>query len=98
MRLGVGPYGVGTPTTLPQPVALPEVKSDLTRGSVDAIYNINKHISLGVTYWYDKYDVQDFTLDANAQNSVVTGNNILLYYTYAPYTAHTTWGRLMFRW
>lgn len=92
------PEEVIVPTTLPQPVALPEVKSDLTRGSVDAIYNVNKHISLGVTYWYDKYDVQDFTLDANAQNSVVTGNNILLYYTYAPYKAHTTWGRLIVRW
>lgn len=92
------PEEVIVPTTLPQPVALPEVKSDLTRGSVDAIYNINKHISLGVTYWYDKYDVQDFTLDANAQNSVVTGNNILLYYTYAPYKAHTTWGRLIVKW
>lgn len=92
------PEEVIVPTTLPQPVALPEVKSDLTRGSVDAVYNVNRHISLGVTYWYDKYDVEDFTLDANAQNSVVTGNNVLLYYTYAPYKAHTTWGRLIVKW
>lgn len=92
------PEEVIVPTTLPTPVALPEVKSDLTRGSVDAIYNINRHISLGVTYWYDKYDVQDFTLDAKAQSSVTTANNVLLYYTYAPYTAHTTWGRLIVKW
>ena len=86
------------PTTLPTPVALPEVKSDLTRGTVDAVYNISKRISVGVSYWYDKYSVQDFTLDENAQKVLTTGNNILLYYTYAPYTAHTTWGRIMFRW
>jgi MtrB/PioB family decaheme-associated outer membrane protein len=92
------PEEVIVPTTLLPPVALPEVKSDLTRGSIDAVYNFTKHISLGLTYWYDKYDVQDFTLDVNAQNAVVTGNNILLYYTYAPYKAHTTWGRLMVRW
>jgi len=86
------------PSTLPTPVALPEVKSDLTRGSVDAVYNLSNHVSLGLTFWYDKYDVQDFTLDDKAQSSLVTGNNILLYYTYAPYKAYTTWGRLIVRW
>jgi MtrB/PioB family decaheme-associated outer membrane protein len=86
------------PTTLPTPVALPPVKSDLTRGTVDAVYNINSRIAIGVTYWYDKYDVEDFTLDSQAQSTLTAGNNMLLYYTYAPYTAHTTWGRLMFRW
>jgi len=88
------------PTTLPTPVALPEIKSDLTRASVDAVYEINRHISLGVTYWYDKYDVQDFTLDTAAQSptAIVTGNNMLLYYTYAPYKAHTTWGRVIVKW
>ncbi len=86
------------PSTLPTPVALPPVKSDLWRGTVDAVYNINSRIAIGVTYWYDKYDVEDFTLDSQAQSTLTAGNNMLLYYTYAPYTAHTTWGRLMFRW
>ncbi|MGE3345064.1 MAG: hypothetical protein AB7L71_16705, partial [Vicinamibacterales bacterium] len=71
---------------------------DLWRGTVDAIYNINRRIAIGVTYWYDKYKVEDFTLDATAQNTLTAGNNVLLYYTYAPYTAHTTWGRLIVRW
>jgi MtrB/PioB family decaheme-associated outer membrane protein len=86
------------PSTLPTPVALPEVKSDLWRGTVDAVYNINRRFAIGVTYWYDKYDVEDYTLDANAQSALTTGNNVLLYYTYAPYTAHTTWGRVIVRW
>ncbi len=86
------------PTTLPAPVALPPVKSDLTRGTVDAVYNINRRIAIGVSYWYDKYAVEDFTLDSTAQSSLVTGNNMLLYYTYAPYTAHTTWARVIVKW
>jgi MtrB/PioB family decaheme-associated outer membrane protein len=86
------------PTTLPTPVALSPVKSDLSRGTVDAVYNLNSRIAIGVTYWYDKYDVDDFTLDSQAQSAVTAGTNMLLYYTYAPYTAHTTWGRIMFRW
>lgn len=86
------------PTTLPTPTALPPVKSDLTRGTVDAVYNINRRFAIGVTYWYDKYDVEDFTLDTQAQTTLTAGNNMLLYYTYAPYTAHTTWGRVIVRW
>ena len=86
------------PSTLPTPVALPPVKSDLSRGTVDAVYNINKRFAIGVSYWYDKYDVQDFTLDSQAQQTLTAGNNMLLYYTYAPYTAHTTWGRIIVKW
>jgi MtrB/PioB family decaheme-associated outer membrane protein len=92
------PEEVIVPPSLPTPKELPPVKSDLTRASVDAIYEINRHFSLGLTYWYDKYSVQDFTLDSQAQAAVTTGNNMLLYYTYAPYKAHTTWGRLIVRW
>jgi MtrB/PioB family decaheme-associated outer membrane protein len=86
------------PSTLPTPTALPPVKSDLWRGTADAIFNINSRFAIGVTYWYDKYDVEDFTLDSQAQQSLTAGNNVLLYYTYAPYTAHTTWGRVIVKW
>lgn len=92
------PEEVIVPTTLPTPVALPPVKSDLWRGTADATYNINSRFAIGLTYWYDKYDVEDFTLDSQAQQSLTAGTNMLLYYTYAPYTAHTGWARLMFRW
>ncbi len=86
------------PTTLPTPLALPPVKSDLWRGTADAIFHINNRIALGVTYWYDKYEVEDFTLDSVAQTTATVGSNMLLYYTYAPYTAHTTWGRVIVKW
>ncbi len=92
------PEEVIVTTTLPPPTALPPVKSDLTRGTVDGIYWLTGRFGLGFTYWYDKYDVEDFTLDENAQTAATTGNNVLLYYTYAPYTAHTGWARLIVRW
>jgi len=85
-------------TTLPPPAALPPVKSDLWRGTADATFNINSRFAIALTYWYDKYDVKDFTLDSQAQQSLTAGTNMLLYYTYAPYTAHTTWGRVIVRW
>ena len=92
------PEEVIVDSTLPNPVALPPVKSDLTRGTIDGIYWLSNRFGLGATYWYDKYDVEDFTLDENAQTAATTGNNVLLYYTYAPYTAHTGWARLIVRW
>jgi hypothetical protein len=79
-------------------VPLPQIKSDLTRGTADAIYHLNGRFSLGVTYWYDKYTVQDYTLDTQAQDARVPGNFMLLGYAYEPYTAQTVWGRLMVRW
>jgi MtrB/PioB family decaheme-associated outer membrane protein len=92
------PEEADVPTTLPTPVALPPVKSDLWRGTVDATYNINRRFAIALSYWYDKYEVEDFTLDSQAQQSLTAGTNMLLYYTYAPYTAHTTWGRIIVRW
>jgi hypothetical protein len=93
-------YGTGDPvaSTLAVPVQLPTIKSDLTRGTVDAIYRINNRLSLGLTYWYDKYGVNDYTLDSQAQDARVPGNYMLLGYAFEPYTAQTTWARLMVKW
>ena len=93
-------YGTGDPvaSTLAVPVQLPTIKSDLTRGSVDAIYHATKRVSLGLTYWYDKYGVTDYTLDSQAQDARVPGNYMLLGYAFEPYTAQTLWGRVMLRW
>jgi MtrB/PioB family decaheme-associated outer membrane protein len=93
-------FGTGDPvaTTLTAPVALPQIKSDLTRGAADAIYHLNSRFSLGLTYWYDKYTVQDYTLDSQAKEARIPGNYMLLGYAFEPYTAQTVWGRLMVRW
>jgi MtrB/PioB family decaheme-associated outer membrane protein len=85
-------------TTLPTPTGLPLVKSDLARGSVDFIYTLTSRIGIGVSYWYEQYWVEDFTLDAEANPELARGQALLLGYLYTPYTANTVWGRLIYRW
>jgi len=88
----------GLPSTLPDPVQLPDVLSNLDRGTVDFIYNFNKRVALGASYWFEKYDVQDFALDAESIKNAVTSSAVLLGYMYTPYTAQTGWVRLIVRW
>jgi MtrB/PioB family decaheme-associated outer membrane protein len=85
-------------STLPSPVSLPEVMSELNRGTVDATYALTTRFSVGLTYWYERYKVDDFALDAEAipQNNLPSA--LLLGYQYLPYTAHTVFGRLVVRW
>ena len=66
--------------------------------SIDGVFHINKTIAFGLTYWYDKYSLNDYTLDSQAREARVPGNYMLLGYAFEPYTAHTTWGRLIVRW
>ena len=67
-----------------QPQQLPAITSDLQRGTADLIYKVTPRISLGLTYWYDKYNVKDFTLDSQAQDARIPGNYMLLGYRFEP--------------
>jgi hypothetical protein len=51
-----------------------------------------------LSYWYEDYDVEDFTLGVEATPDLLRGNTLLLGYVYRPYTANTVWGRLIYRW
>jgi MtrB/PioB family decaheme-associated outer membrane protein len=86
------------PSTLPVPKQLPPVMSELTRGTLDAMWALTAKVSLGVTYWYERYRVEDFALDAEAIPRINLPNALLIGYQYLPYTAHTFWGRVIVRW
>jgi MtrB/PioB family decaheme-associated outer membrane protein len=85
-------------TTLPPPTQLPPTLSQLNRATADVTYTVNSRVAVGVSYWYEDYDVQDFTLDADANPDLVRGQVLLIGYLYRPYTANTFWGRLVYRW
>lgn len=91
------PEEVIVDTTLPDPDALPPTLSQLHRATTDVIYMVNDRVSIGVSYWFEKYDVEDFTLDAEANQDLVRGNVVLLGYLYQPYRANTIWGRIIYR-
>jgi hypothetical protein len=77
---------------------LPANRSELTRGTVDALYALTPRIGIGVTYWREQFRVADFTLDEASTPSLNLANSLLLGYLYRPYTANTFWGRVVYRW
>lgn len=103
-----GNYGYQLPsnTTLAAPIPLPAVTSTESRATVDLRYFLTKRVAVGLVYWYDSYDVSDFTLSPDvvsgvAQPAVEEGQNatvnaLLLNYFYRPFKAHTAWARLTF--
>jgi MtrB/PioB family decaheme-associated outer membrane protein len=90
------PEEVIVDTTIDPVAPLPLVKSRLQRGTMDAIYALTPRVSIGLTYWHERYDVTDFTLDAEANPNLARGTALLLGYLYRPYTANTVWGRIIY--
>ena len=86
------------PSTLPPPSQLPPVKSDLQRAVFNLTYHLGPRIGIGLSYWFEDYKVEDFTLDLQANPELARGQTLLLGYLYEPYTAHTVWGRVFYRW
>jgi hypothetical protein len=85
-------------TALPPPTALPLVRSETQRGTVDAVYSLTERIGFGVAYWYEDYEVSDFQLDIDSTPELVRGSTLLLGYLYRPYAARSAWARIIVRW
>ena len=92
------PEEVVVPSSLPTPTELPPTLSELQRATADVTYPLSARLSVGLSYWYEQYRVQDFTLDIDANPALVRGQALLIGYLYQPYTAHTVWGRLVYHW
>lgn len=91
------------PTTLtncntPNNCQLPLVKNDYDRFTTDLTYWISHRIGVGGSYWYEKYRVEDWALDAEATSREVLSQAMILGYNYRPYTANTFFMRLLVRW
>jgi len=92
------PEEVVVPSTLPTPSQLPPTLSQLNRAALDLTYPLTSRLSVGGSYWYERYRVEDFTLDIDANPELVRGQALLIGYLYRPYTANTGWVRLLYRW
>jgi hypothetical protein len=82
--------------TLPEPTQLPPTLSQLHRGAVGLTYWATPKVGLGLSYWYENYRVEDFTLDEDANRELARGQVLLIGYFYRPYTAQTVWARLFY--
>jgi MtrB/PioB family decaheme-associated outer membrane protein len=94
-------YGLAPNTVIAAPLQLAPVINELQRGTVDGRYFVTRHLALGLVYWFDKYQVDDFALSpvsSLAQPATATPALMMLGYFYRPYTANTVMGRITYLW
>lgn len=92
-------------TTIPL-TQLPPLKNKLTDARIDLTHFVRQNIALGVGYWYEAYQVDDFSLNSTTLNQLnpVNGtsgafaNTIYSGYLYRNYTAHTGFVRMSYLW
>ena len=86
------------PTTLGPVEQLPPVTSRLNRAVVDTRYFLTERLALGVVYWFEDYQVEDFALSPGTLDPLELPAGVLLNYLYRPYTASTYWFRVTYVW
>lgn len=91
-------YGLVPNSTLPAVSQLPPVRNTRNRLSADARYSLTRRVGAGLTYWYEKYSVQDYAFNPSTLDSIAQPSFLMLGYLYRPYTANTFWGRLTLNW
>lgn len=93
-------YGFTSNTTLPAVRQLTPIVSRLERATADFRYFLTTRVAVGALYWFDQYDVQDFSMgpDALSSTSATIGNNVFLRYALRPYRAHVASLRLLYAW
>jgi hypothetical protein len=94
-------YGLAANTVIATPVPLAPVTNELQRATVDGRYFLTRHVALGLVYWFDKYEVNDFALgpvSSLAQPATATPTLMLLGYFYRPYTANSLMARFTYLW
>lgn len=91
-------YGVAANSTLTAPVQLPPVLNELQSGTADFRYFLTTQLAVGVMYWYDRYDVEDFALGPDTISRLNLPGSLFLGYLYRPYTANSAWLRLLYFW
>lgn len=91
-------YGLAPNSTLVTPVQLPAVENDFQRATANVRYLLTSKVAIGVGYWLDKYDVQDFAFGRETLTRLDSTGLLLMGYLYRPYTANSVWARVTYLW
>lgn len=92
-------YLLGPNSSLTPPEQLPPVRHALHRAQTDVRYDLSRRIAVGVSYWFDRFDVRDFAREPSVLEPLgIPGSGLFLGYMLTPSTLHTAWVRLTYRW
>jgi MtrB/PioB family decaheme-associated outer membrane protein len=86
-------------TTLATPEQLPPVRHELHRAQADLRYDLTQRLAIGVSYWFDRFDLSDFAQERSVVEPLgIPGSGLFLGYAWVESTLHTTWVRLIVNW
>lgn len=85
-------------TTLPPVNQLPPLVHDIDRATADVLYALSSRLGLGLTYWFERYEVDEFGLGPAAISRLDLPGSTMLGYVYRPYRAHVAALRLSYTW
>jgi hypothetical protein len=92
-------YSVPINSTLPPIAQLPPIFNELHHGVFDLTYLLQRNLTVGLVYWYDRYKVDDFALGEGTLSRVdMTSTILLLANAYRPYRSNTVRIRLTYSW
>jgi hypothetical protein len=91
-------YGIRPDATIPAPAQLTPLVNKLSSVRLDTMYFIRSNLGIGVTYWYEDYNVEDFSQNGTVINQIALPSTIYSGYLQRDYTGHATWFRLSYLW
>jgi hypothetical protein len=91
-------YGLAPNSTLAAVTQLPPVTNAWHSGTFDLRYAQRRQIGLGLGYRYDRFTIDNFSLNPSTIDRLVFPSTLLLGITDRPYTANTVTVRLIYLW
>lgn len=91
-------YRLTPDTTLVPVIQLPELSSDLQTGRADLRVHLSKRVALGLLYYYDKYDVEDFYANESRLFLLNPTGSVFLGNVFRPYESSSAAVRLICNW
>ncbi len=91
-------YRLAPDTTLNPVTQLPALRNDLQTGTADVRVHLSRRVALGLLYWYDKYDVDDFFAGESTLDRIDPAGSLLLGNVFRPYEASSAAVRLICNW
>jgi MtrB/PioB family decaheme-associated outer membrane protein len=91
-------YGLAPNSPLAALQPLPPVTNKLQNATADLRYFLTEKLALGVVYWYDYYEVDDFALRPTTMDRLDLPGSLYLGYVYRPYRVHSAWARVTYLW
>ena len=83
---------------LPPPSQLPEVFNKIQELKLDIRHRLSNRLGAMLSYMYEPFRVYDFAFDPSVVNGIVQPSSLVLGYVYRPYTAHSVFAGLRYRW